>query len=399
MKKVILSYFLFTILININIPAKSQATVESRLIVCTAPTGLSATAITKSGATLSWLPVSHVSSYTVQYKLSSILNWTTAAKATTSTSVNIADLTTATLYDWRVRSNCSSGSSTYTQSQFTTSDFYCTSSGSTLYEYINKVALGSINNTSGNNNGYHNYTGLSTSLAAGTSYTITLTPGFTGTSYREYWTVFIDYNQDGTLNNSGEIVTTANSYAAVSGTFTVPVTAKNGSTRMRIVMKYASPARSNPCGSYNYGEVEDYTVNISGGMGLAAVTAIASDNNAIGHNKAISMSVAPDPGVASVQRPVSEKNMLPVSPDFLRAYVTPNPVKEIAKLVLSTSSNLPASIQFLDILGRSYKTIKVSTINSGAINISVNDVPPGNYIILLKQGDQTTHARLIVERK
>ncbi|MFN5911191.1 MAG: GEVED domain-containing protein, partial [Bacteroidota bacterium] len=44
------------------------------------------------------------------------------------------------------------------------------------------------------------------------------------------------------------------------GSFTVPSTALTGSTRMRVIMSDA--AISSPCGTVNYGEVEDYTVNI-----------------------------------------------------------------------------------------------------------------------------------------
>src|SRR4029078_5451612 len=125
------------------------------------------------------------------------------------------------------------------------------------YEYVNKVVLGSINNTSGNNDGYGNYTGQSTNLTAGSTYTITLTPAFSGPSYTEYWTVFIDYNQNSILNNSGEQVANGSGTGTISRTFTVPATAKNGTTRIRIVMHYGT-SRTNPCGSFSYGEVEDY---------------------------------------------------------------------------------------------------------------------------------------------
>ncbi|HSF88180.1 MAG TPA: M12 family metallo-peptidase, partial [Saprospiraceae bacterium] len=54
---------------------------------------------------------------------------------------------------------------------------YCTSNGSnSTYEWIQKVTLGSINNTSGNNGGYADYTAMSTNLNAGSAYTINLTP-------------------------------------------------------------------------------------------------------------------------------------------------------------------------------------------------------------------------------
>ncbi|MEO8770852.1 MAG: reprolysin-like metallopeptidase [Ferruginibacter sp.] len=87
---------------------------------CGAPTGLASSSITTSGATVSWTAVSGAVSYDVDYKLTSSGTWTNAATATASTSVAIGSLTASTVYDWRVRTNCASGSSAYTAAQFTT---------------------------------------------------------------------------------------------------------------------------------------------------------------------------------------------------------------------------------------------------------------------------------------
>nr|MBA4140042.1 fibronectin type III domain-containing protein [Segetibacter sp.] len=87
---------------------------------CGAPSGLTSSAVTTSGATVSWSAVSGAASYDVDYKLTSSGTWTNAATATTSTSVAISGLASSSVYDWRVRTNCSSGSSGYTAAQFTT---------------------------------------------------------------------------------------------------------------------------------------------------------------------------------------------------------------------------------------------------------------------------------------
>jgi hypothetical protein len=65
--------------------------------------------------------VSGANNYTVDYKAASSGTWINAAAATTATSVNLGGLTASTLYDWRVSANCASGSSAYSQAQFTTS--------------------------------------------------------------------------------------------------------------------------------------------------------------------------------------------------------------------------------------------------------------------------------------
>jgi hypothetical protein len=87
---------------------------------CNAPTGLASTAITATGATVSWTAASGAVSYDVDYKLNTATVWTNSVTATTATSRTITGLTAGSLYDYRARTNCASLSSAYTQAQFTT---------------------------------------------------------------------------------------------------------------------------------------------------------------------------------------------------------------------------------------------------------------------------------------
>lgn len=87
---------------------------------CSAPSGLSSSAITGSSATVSWSAAGGALNYDVDYKLNSSGTWTNAVTGTTSTSAGLSGLAASSLYDWRVRTNCASGSSAYTQAQFTT---------------------------------------------------------------------------------------------------------------------------------------------------------------------------------------------------------------------------------------------------------------------------------------
>lgn len=99
---------------------QAQFTTQA-IATCNTPTGLSSSSITSSGATVSWTAVSGATNYTVEYKTTAATTWTTAASAATATSVAISGLSASTTYDWRVRANCSSGSSAFAQAQFTTS--------------------------------------------------------------------------------------------------------------------------------------------------------------------------------------------------------------------------------------------------------------------------------------
>jgi hypothetical protein len=137
---------------------------------------------------------------------------------------------------------------------------YCASNGTNVsYEYINNVTLGTINNTTAANAGYGNFTNLSTNLTIGAANSISVKPGFVGTAYTEYFAVYIDYNKDLDFEDAGELVYSGSGTSTLTGSFTVPATTTAGTTRMRVVMK--DGAITSPCGSYTYGEVEDYTVN------------------------------------------------------------------------------------------------------------------------------------------
>lgn len=145
---------------------------------------------------------------------------------------------------------------------------YCTSNGNnSTEEYIARVQIGSINNASGRNAaGYQDFTNLSTNLSG--SSTITITPEWPGTTYDEGYAVFIDWNRDGDFADAGETAFTRapTQAASITGTISVPLNASEGATLMRVVMGYN--AIPSACGSFNFGEVEDYIVNVSSSAGF-----------------------------------------------------------------------------------------------------------------------------------
>lgn len=100
--------------------AQAQFT-TSATATCGTVTGLASSAITSSTATVSWTGLSGANNYTVDYKPASSGTWINAAAATTSLSVNLGGLTAGSVYDWRVRANCTGATGAYAQAQFTTS--------------------------------------------------------------------------------------------------------------------------------------------------------------------------------------------------------------------------------------------------------------------------------------
>lgn len=92
----------------------------STLVPCVAPAGLASSAVTSVSATVSWSAVTAATSYAVDYKLNSSSTWISFSTAQTGTSANLSGLTATSLYDWRVRATCPSGTTAYTAAQFST---------------------------------------------------------------------------------------------------------------------------------------------------------------------------------------------------------------------------------------------------------------------------------------
>ena len=150
---------------------------------------------------------------------------------------------------------------------------YCISTAtSTGYEEIINVTLHTMNNSSvANNNGYTDFTATVQPplLSPGMTYPISITSGWPpGYSYQySCWVkVWIDFNRDGVLDPVNELVfsSATTSSNTVTGTVTIPPTAMSGNTLMRVVLVETSAATGvNPCGTYTWGETEDYMVTIT----------------------------------------------------------------------------------------------------------------------------------------
>ncbi|MHC4157036.1 MAG: GEVED domain-containing protein, partial [Planctomycetota bacterium] len=136
---------------------------------------------------------------------------------------------------------------------------YCEASGE-CGEYIGSVQVGMINNTSGCTN-YGNYTGLSTTMQRGTGHPIIVTNGgpvFEG----DQCGIWVDWNQNDDFEDAGESFSTHNAGGGMfTATIRPPAGATLGDTRMRIRMAFTGPL--GPCGPDAFGEVEDYTINVT----------------------------------------------------------------------------------------------------------------------------------------
>lgn len=136
-------------------------------------------------------------------------------------------------------------------------------------DFINGVTLGTINNVNSGGVGVPTYTNFSsqwsTSLQRGNTYTISIQGGTYSPNHYAAW---IDYDQNNSLVLSEKLgeFTTSGSNQTQTITFTVPVTATLGNTRLRVRGVYhntGEPVPTDPCFNYAYGETEDYGIVIT----------------------------------------------------------------------------------------------------------------------------------------
>ncbi len=137
---------------------------------------------------------------------------------------------------------------------------YCSSSGqNTWFEWIESIDFNGQLMVSGNNNGYNDNTGTVLNIQRSGSYPIIMNPGFRYRPYTEHWAVWLDTNRDGEFTPD-EQVSSGSSFTSLTSTITVPTTAQLGHTRMRVAMRWGTSPSA--CGTYSWGETEDFTVNI-----------------------------------------------------------------------------------------------------------------------------------------
>ncbi len=149
---------------------------------------------------------------------------------------------------------------------------YCmAASESNTYEYIKKVKMGVLNNTSQSSK-YTDYTYLTAEFSQGDTIHLTVVPG---SFFSDKCKVWIDWNQDKEFDELTEKFEMLYTQSVFKVDIKVPTDAPLGMTRMRIRL-YDPNANSSgysdeACGVCKYGEVEDYTLNIlsnNGGSGI-----------------------------------------------------------------------------------------------------------------------------------
>ena len=313
-----------------------------------APSNLTANTVTATSVNLNW----NASTDNTAVTAYDVYKGATKLATVTSTNYSVNGLTAATNYTFSVKAkdaagNISAASNTVGITTKSITVTYCSSKGNNAsYEYIDNVAIGGISNVSTSNNGYGDYTSLTGNLPYGSN-TIIFSAGFSGSSYTEFWKVWIDFNKNGVFETNEEVVSGSSSSSAnLSASFTVPTSALIGKTRMRVAMKW--DAVPTACETFSYGEVEDYSVNIGtsakGVNNNYSVTATKLGNETV----------------------------------LFNAVLSPNPTANY--ITIQMADNRLANFTIVNVIGQkvlsgkvNHSTINVSNLENGMYILEIND--------------------------
>ncbi len=400
-------------------------------IACGDATGLAASAIADNSATVSWNAVANAVSYEVEYKLNASATWTNFTTAQTATFANLTGLTQGSLYDWRVRATCTSGSGNFVQSQFTTTaPFVCnapagltssaiTSSSATIswtavsgavsYDMDHKLASSGtwINSITGTTAVSRSITGLTASSvydcrvrtncsAASSGYSqaqfttaaVSTCPGIydVSTNGTASGAALIPFNTDikGLISPTGDedyyrfVITTGGSATVTLTTlpadYDLAIYSSNGTTRL---------ARSQVNGTAN----ETITRTYTAGTYYARVYGYNGANNATN-----CYTLRVQTGTASRN---DGDQLITVSNDKLSVF--PNPAGYTATLTFNAMAEGKAAISVINQAGNVVLQRTIA-VNKGANNskLDVANLASGIYAVKIQIGGVLQTAKLVV---
>jgi PKD repeat protein len=191
-------------------------------------------------------------------------------------------------------------------------------------------------------------------MTAGKTYNVTLTPN--DWSARNFWRVWIDFNNDMDFDDSDETVLALNNKKGqVSSSIAIPNYA-SGTTRMRIAMKNGSSPAA--CVDNYEGEVVDYLISFA-------------------------------PALPQMMASVTNITIQDIESNKLTLY--PNPVNHILNMKIDAFE----SGDHYAIFNANGKKIQMNSIVENTTHIDMSTLPAGIYLVTVYNKNQTLHNKII----
>lgn len=319
--------------------ASSQGCVAPGPLACAVPSGLSASSLTQTGATLNWASVTGAASYQLQWKANSAANFTVVAGLTGNT-YNLSGLSAATGYQWQIKTNCTADSSAYSALQSFTTASVCNTD---IYEANNSTSAAktlsmpaSINALIGNSTDNDYFKVTTTSAARNLKVTLS--------------NLAADYNLQ-LLDSRGKLLRAS----VATGTANETVVFNSTKTATYFIRVFGKNGAFNASSCY----------------GLQAIS-----------------------GGTSFRTAEEEEQRLMGSGKTVKIY--PNPVQVELTLLLSKDWKGNVQVTISDLAGRRLMTRTVSA--SGVNQLDVSQLKSGLYIVRTTDGESTHTQKVMIQQ-
>lgn len=311
MTKKLLFFFLFLSGISLFYSKNLTAGEPGYCYLCdTAPSNVQVSNITMTSGTVSWTNDPTVSSYMVRFRQYPATTWMTFTSVSTS-AFTLTALSPCTTYEVQVAKVCSGSPTTSAWSEsivFTTLYMnYCAASSlNANVAYMSNVTVtptGSGISPMVSNSGTSNYTDYRLDptrkvqlMIGSTENQISVSKTWIGSPNPVYVRAWIDFNGDGIFQSSEMMLSSGSSaLSTATATFNVPPTAFQTGTTCGVSMRVMiseTVTTSSACGTFSYGEVEDY--------GVYLLTPANLSTNEINEQKNISLYPNPASDVLNI---------------------------------------------------------------------------------------------------
>ncbi|MEX1187896.1 MAG: GEVED domain-containing protein [Bacteroidia bacterium] len=312
--------------------------------VCNTPSGLSASSITTSSASISFNAVTGAVSYNLDYKLSSVSTWSSASVS--STTNNFTGLNPSTSYDLRVQTVCSFGTSSYSAvASFTTAAAPVTCSD--IYESNNSRTAAKV-------------IPLSTNIQAAL-----------GTSTDKDWFRFNNSSSQRNVKVSLSNLVYDYDLQLYRGSSRVATSQNGGTTSESIIYNNTRAATTYYAYVYGYNGVfsanDCYTLRAE--IGSSSFARLAGETEA------------------------TEE----ISDEIISVYPNPNNGSFTVSLMPEADINEP--IEIYNHLGQLVEKISISlSKDHPRVEIQLNDLSDGIYFVRVFDGSSYQHHRILVRK-
>jgi|SRR5690554_259270 len=236
------------------------------------PENLTVSQITDNSALVSWDPIIG-NTYDLRYRKLNTGPWTEIENIT-NPSYQLTNLENDSRYEAQVRGKCSANE-TSAYSDTIVFSIGCVFDIENAVEPITRVVFSNIDNASSptSTEALEDFTHIEGEVSRNFNYEIAL-EGNTAGPRTNYFTVWIDWNQNGEWTDEGEMIevgsitnSTGLDGQQATVNITVPENATLGETTMRVIKNYNS-SPTDPCFIYDNGQAEDYTLVVDNLVGI-----------------------------------------------------------------------------------------------------------------------------------